>query len=82
MAAVTFDLSIKARIKAALLERRRILTEAKYARAKLKRLAEEKRGLSAQAIADRHNTSLRTVNSIASTLRTTQDENANLHHAD
>lgn len=60
--------SRRAAIKAELLERQRVALEMKSLRRRLESLAEEKRKLTARAIAQRHLASVSTVNWIADSI--------------
>jgi len=65
---VTFEVSLRARILADLLERRRILAEAKFTRAKLHHLAEQRRAFATRVIAERYQAKVRQVNAIAASI--------------
>lgn len=59
----------RAQILADLIERRRILAEAKALRAQLQALIELRRVYAAESIAQRHQITLRRVNTIAASIR-------------
>jgi hypothetical protein len=65
---VTFEVSQRARILADLLERRRILAEAKSLRHRLRVLTAQRRAFAAQVIALRYRAKLRQVNAIAASI--------------
>ncbi len=65
---MSFEVSLRARILADLLERRRILMEAKQLRNQLRGLAVRRREFAACAIAERYKAKLRTVNFLAASL--------------
>lgn len=65
---MNFEVSLRARILADLLERRRILSEAKALRNQLRALKSLRRAYAADVIAERHRTKVRRVNAIAATL--------------
>lgn len=65
---MNFEVSLRARILADLLERRRILAESKLLRNQLRALKSLRRAYAADVIATRHRTKVRRVNAIAATL--------------
>jgi hypothetical protein len=65
---MTFEVSLRARILADLMERRRILAEAKELRHRLRILTAQRRSFAAHRIALRYQANLRQVNALAATL--------------
>lgn len=65
---MNFEVSLRARILADLLERRRILSEAKALRNQLRALKSLRRAYAADVIAGRHGTKVRRVNAIAASV--------------
>lgn len=65
---MNFEVSLRARILADLLERRRILAEAKMLRNQLRALKSLRRAYAADVIAMRHQTKVRRVNAIAASV--------------
>lgn len=65
---MSFEVSLRARILADLLERRRILAEAKQLRDQLRGLSIRRREFAAHVIAQRYRAKLRQVNALAATL--------------
>lgn len=65
---MNFKVSLRANILADVLERRRILAEAKSLRAQLKALTELRQQYAADKIAARHQTRVRRVNAIAASI--------------
>lgn len=65
---MNFEVSLRARILADLLERRRILAEAKMLRNQLRALKSLRRAYAADVIAERHRTKVRRVNAIAASV--------------
>jgi hypothetical protein len=65
---MTFEVSLRARILADLLERRRILAEAKRLRGQLRGLAIRRREFAAHVIAIRYQAKIRQVNALAASI--------------
>lgn len=65
---MSFEVSVRARILADLLERRRILAEARALRDQLRALKSLRRAYAADVIAERHSTKVRRVNAIAASV--------------
>lgn len=65
---MSFEVSLRARILADLLERRRIRVEAQALRKQLKALTDLRRAYAADVIAERHQTKVRRVNAIAASV--------------
>lgn len=66
---MTFEVSLRARILADLMERRRLMIETKAIKARLKQIAADKAALATRTIAERHGVAPRLVNHLANAMQ-------------